>query len=183
MIARKNRSKGMWISSLWLVAALWSFPTTALAAANTSGLVSLTLQGVGTGALSAGACTTPKIPCPSGHTCQCLTGVQTLVGNRFNGGSLTFELSVDTTAATLPISTTSSCFAAGGFASIASTNGRNTVSIDLTGLTCPTVDGSAQTFNGTYVVTGATNFRGGTGSVNASFVGTTARSSLNGNLQ
>ena len=183
MIVRKNRSKGMWISSLWLAAALLSFATSAFAAANTSGLISLTLQGVGTGALSAGACTQPSIPCPLGHTCRCLTGAQTIVGNKFNGGSLTFELSVDTTDATLPISTTSSCFAAGGFASIANTTGKNTLSIDITGLTCPTVGGSAQTFNGTYVVTGGTNFNGGTGAVSASFVGAATRSSLNGNLQ
>ena len=183
MIVRKNRSKGMWISSLWLAAAFFSLATTAFAAANTNGLVSITLQGVGNGTIAAGRCTSPAIACPVGHTCQCLTGAQTIVGNKFNNGSLTFELSVDTTNATLPISTTDSCFAAGGFGSIASKNGKNTFSLDISGLACPTVGGSAETFNGTYVVTGGTNFNGGTGTINGSLSSGTSRSSVNGNLQ
>ena len=188
MVLWENWSKGMWISSLWLAAALLSFATSAFAAANTSGLVTITLRGVGTGAIAAGQCTTPAIPCPSAHLCQCFTGSQTILGNRFNGGSLTFELSVDTTPGSsavggLPISTVGSCFGAGGFAVIANTNGMNTLSLDVSGLVCPTVDGSAQTFNGTYVVTQGTNFSGGTGTINGSLVDGTSRSSLNGNIQ
>ena len=183
MVLRENWSKGIWISSLWLTAALLAFATSAFAAANTSGLVSIALQGVGNGTIAAGECTSPAIPCPVGHTCQCLTGAQTIVGNRFNNGSLTFELSVDTTNGTLPISTTGFCFAAGGFASIANTNGKNTLSLDISGLACPTIGGAAETFNGTYVVTGGTNFNGGTGTINGSLSGVTSRTSVNGNLQ
>jgi hypothetical protein len=105
------------------------------------------------------------------------------LGNKFNGGSLTFELSVDTTLPTLPISTAGACFGAGGFGLISNTNGKNTLSIDISGLVCPTVDGSAQTFNGTYVVIQGTNFSGGPGTINGSLVDGTSRSSLNGNLQ
>ena len=183
MTVRKKGLKGMWISSLGLTATLLSLATSTFAAANTNGLVSISLQGVGNGTIAAGQCTSPAIPCPVGHTCQCLTGAQTIVGNRFNNGSLTFELSVDTTDGMLPISTTGFCYAAGGFASIANTNGKNTLSLDISGLACPTIGGAAETFNGTYVVTGGTNFNGGTGNINGSLSGVTSRSSVNGNLQ
>lgn len=188
MIGQKNWFKSIGISALWFVATFLFSAATTFAAANTSGLINLTLRGVGTGAIAAGQCTTPAIPCPSAHLCQCFTGSQTILGNRFNGGSLTFELSVDTTPGSsavggLPISTAGSCFGAGGFGSIANTTGRNTLSIDISGLVCPTVDGSAQTFNGTYVVTQGTNFSGGTGTINGSLVDGTSRSSLNGNIQ
>src|SRR5215831_12094394 len=133
MIVQTNWPKGMWISSFLLAAVLLSSATLTLAAANTNGLVSIALQGVGNGAIAAGQCTSPAIACPAGHTCECLTGSQTIVGNKFNNGSLSFELSVDTTVATLPISTAGSCFAAGGFASIANKNGKNTLSLDVSG--------------------------------------------------
>ena len=121
-------------------------------------------------------------PHPTGSGYRCHSG---WLGNRFNGGSLTFELSVDTTPGSsavggLPISTAGSCFGAGGFGLISNTNGMNTLSIDVSGLVCPTVDGSAATFNGTYVVTQGTNFRGGTGTINGSLQKGTSRSSVNG---
>ncbi len=180
---RQKWFKSIGISTLWFVAALLLSATTTFAAANTNGLINLTLRGVGTGTIAAGQCTTPAIPCPAGHVCECFTGAQTILGNKFNGGSLTFELSVDTTLPTLPISTAGSCFGAGGFGLIANTTGKNTLSIDVSGLVCPTVDGSAETFNGTYVVTQGTNFNGGTGTINGSLVDGTSRSSLNGNIQ
>ena len=183
MIIAKKWSKGSWISTVSLAAALLAPSTMAFAAANTKGLVSITLQGVGTGAVAAGECTSPAIACAVTHECQCFTGAQTILGDQgFNNGSLTFELSVDTTAPRLPISTSGTCLAAGGFATIANKNGKKTLSIDISGLVCPTVDGSATMFNGTYNVTGG-KFSAGTGTINASLVGTESRSSLNGNVQ
>jgi len=183
MISLKDWSRDMGISTLCLIVILLWSATSTFAAANTTGLVGISLQGVGSGTIAAGKCTSPAIPCPVGHTCECFTGAQTILGNKFNNGSLSFELSVDTTEPSLPISTAGSCFGGGGFASIANSNGKNTVSLDISGLVCPTVDGGATTFNGTYVVTEGTNFSAGTGAINTSLDGTTSRSSVNGNLQ
>ncbi len=164
-------------------------PLAAFAAANTSGLVSVSLQGVGTGALAAGDCTTPAIACHALHTCECLTGAETLRGNQgFNKGSLTFELSIDETSASLPISTVGDCLPATGFGTIANSNGKTTILIDVSGLACPTTDGVAEVFNGTFHVTGGTGHGGkpfttGTGAINGSLAGTVSRASLNGNIQ
>jgi hypothetical protein len=155
----------------------------AFAAANTNGLKSISLQGVGVGALAAGECTSPPITCAPAHTCECLTGAQTVIGGLgFNKGSLTFELSIDETAI-LPVATVGDCLPATGFGTIASKNGKKTLSIDVSGLVCPTPEGAGQVFNGTYNVTGGTSFTSGTGAINGSQVGAVSRASLNGNVQ
>jgi hypothetical protein len=165
-----------------------ALPLAAFAAANTSGLQSISLQGVGIGALAAGNCVSPPIACKALHTCECLTGAETILGNRgFNNGSLTFELSIDLTSSPLPISTVGDCLPATGFGTIASSNGKNKILIDISGLACPTTEGVAQTFNGTYHVTGGSGggnpFTTGTGAINGSLVTTVSRASLNGNVQ
>src|SRR5712664_974650 len=132
-----------------------ALPLAAFAAANTAGLKSFSAQGVGTGALAAGDCSLPAITCAG--TCECLTGTETILANQgFNKGSLTFELSVDTTPTDLAISTVGTCLPATGFGTIASSNGKSTVLMDISGLTCPTTEGAATVFNGTYHVTGGT---------------------------
>lgn len=163
-----------------------TLPLTAFAAGDTSGLKSLNLQGVGVGALANGDCSSPAITCAG--TCQCLTGADTVLGNLgFNKGSLTFELSIETGGTSLPISTAGFCLPATGFGTIASSNGKSTVLIDVSGLTCPTTEGAAQVFNGTYHVTGGTGgkkpFTTGTGAINGSLEGTVSRVSLSGNVQ
>jgi len=165
-----------------------ALPLEVFAAANTSGLNSISLQGVGVGALAAGNCVSPAIACHVFHTCECLTGAETILGNRgFNNGSLTFELSIDLSSSPLPISTVGDCLPATGFGTIRSSNGKNTLLIDISGLACPSTEGAAQTFNGTYHVTGGTGgsnpFTTGTGAINGSLEGTVSRASLNGNVQ
>jgi hypothetical protein len=160
----------------------------ASAAANTTGLKSISLQGVGVGALAAGNCTSPAITCAPAHTCECLTGAETVLGNLgFNKGSLTFTLSIDETSSTLPISDVGDCLPATGFGSIKSSNGKTTLLIDVSGLACPTTDGVAEVFNGTYHVTSGTGgknpFTTGTGAINGSLAGTVSRASINGNVQ
>ena len=170
------------------VMGLAALPLIALAAANTAGLKSFSAQGVGIGAIAAGDCTTPAIACAATHTCNCLTGAETVLANQgFNKGSLTFELSVDTTPTDLAISTVGTCLPATGFGTIASSNGKKTLLIDVSGLACPTTEGAATVFNGTYHVTGGTGgknpFTTGTGTINGSLEGTVSRASVNGNVQ
>jgi hypothetical protein len=170
------------------VMSLAALPLVAFAAANTSGLKSLSFQGVGTGALASGACSLPNITCGTLGKCECLTGAQTILGNLgFNKGSFTFELSIDTTNSILPISNSGSCFPATGFGSIKSSNGKTTLLIDISGLACPTTEGAAEVFNGTYHVTGGSGgknpFTTGTGAINGSLEATVSRASLNGNVQ
>jgi hypothetical protein len=169
-----------------------ALPMAAFGAADTSGLKAINLQGVGTGSIAAGNCTLPAIPCGVGHTCECLTGAQTVVGTvtssqGFNKGSLTFELSIDETSSPLPISNVGDCLPATGFGSIKNSNGKVTLSLDISGLACPTTEGAAEVFNGTYHVTagsgGKNPFTTGTGALNGSLAGTVSRSSLNGNVQ
>jgi hypothetical protein len=90
--------------SMILPVAVLALPLMAFAAANTSGLVSINSQGVGVGGLAAGACTSPAITCAPAHTCECLHGAETVLGNQgFNKGSFTFSLSIDETSSALPI--------------------------------------------------------------------------------
>ena len=165
-----------------------ALPLAAFAAANTSGLKSINLQGVGFGTLAAGACSSPAIACISGHTCECLIGAETVLGNQgFNNGSFNFELSIDETSSALPISTVGDCLPATGFGTVANTTGTVTLLIDVSGLACPTTEGAAEVFNGTYHVTGGTggknHFTTGTGAINGSLKGAISRASLNGNVQ
>jgi hypothetical protein len=163
-------------------------PLAALAAANTAGLQSFDARGVGIGAIASGNCTTPAIACAGSDVCECLTGTQTILANQgFNKGSLTFELSLDTSTTDLPMSTAGSCLPATGSGIIASSNGKSTVLIDISGLSCPNADGTANVFNGTYNVTSGTGgkkpFTTGTGAINGSLVGTVSRAAVQGNLQ
>jgi hypothetical protein len=184
----KPASKRIGIAIAGIVMGFAALPLAAFAAANTSGLKSISIQGVGTGAIAAGNCTVPAIDCLSGDTCECLTGAETILANQgFNKGSLTFELSVDTTPTGLPISTAGFCLPATGFGTIKSSNGKTTLLLDISGLACPTTEGAATVFNGTYHVTGGsggkTPFTTGTGAVNGSLAATVSRASLNGNVQ
>jgi hypothetical protein len=182
------RRKGIGIVIAGLVMGFAALPLAAFAAANTAGLKSFSAQGVGTGALAAGDCSAPAIACAATHTCNCLTGAETILANQgFNKGSFTFELSVDTTPTDLTISTAGTCLPATGFGTIASSNGKSTVLMDISGLTCPTTEGAATVFNGTYHVTGGTGgkkpFITGTGAINGSLESTVSRASVNGNVQ
>jgi hypothetical protein len=100
---------------------------------------------------------------------------------------LTFELSIDETSSPLPISNVGDCLPATGFGSIKNSNGKLTLLLDISGLACPTTEGAAEVFNGTYHVTagsgGKNPFTTGTGALNGSLAGTVSRSSLNGNVQ
>ena len=180
------RRKGIGIVIAGLVMGFAALPLAAFAAANTAGLKSFSAQGVGTGALAAGDCSLPAITCAG--TYECLTGAETILANQgFNKGSLTFELSVDTTPTDLAISTVGTCLPATGFGTIASSNGKKTLLIDVSGLACPITEGAATVFNGTYHVTGGTGgknpFTTGTGTINGSLEGTVSRASVNGNVQ
>jgi hypothetical protein len=189
---RKRVTMAVAIVTLALCAASVLTAKPVFAAANTSGLVSISLQGVGTGALANGDCTVPAIACAPAHTCQCLTGAETLVGSQgqgqgFNKGSLTFELSLDLTSSPLPISTAGDCLPATGFGTIKNSTGKVTLLIDISGLACPTTEGVATVFNGAYHVTGGSGgtkpFTTGTGAINGSLAKTVSRASLNGNVQ
>ena len=184
MIIRKRI--GIAITGVAMVFA--ALPLAAFAAADTAGLKSFSARGVGTGAIAAGDCSAPAIACAATHTCNCLTGAETILANQgFNKGSLTFELSVDQSTTDLPMSTAGSCLPATGFGTIASSNGKSTVLMDISGLACPTTEGAATVFNGTYHVTGGTGckkpFITGTGAINGSLEGTVSRASVNGNVQ
>ncbi len=187
MIRKRLMAVAMVTVALGAASMLWGRPV--FAAANTQGLVNFQSEGVGIGALAAGPCTSPAIACAPAHTCECLTGAETVIGNQsFNRGSLTFELSIDETSAPLPISTAGDCLPATGFGTLSSSNGKTTISIDISGLACPTADSSAELFNGTFTVTGGTGhgnkpFTGGTGAMNGSLAGTVSRASMDGNLQ
>ena len=144
-------------------------------ASDTKGLVSLSLQGVGTGGVSNGACST--IACKTGDTCVCLAGAYSLVGNQgFKGGSFTLQLSVDTTATTdLPISDQGSCNPATGNGTISNKNGKQTVTVQVSGLECPSTSSTTpDVFNLAYVVTGGSgkysSSSGGAGTINGSQV-------------
>jgi hypothetical protein len=136
-------------------------PMVASAAAITAGLSAISVRGVGPGLLAAGNCGAPAIACEDGHACECLSGVETLVGN-VTYSQLTFALSIDTTDTSLPISNVGDCLPATGKGTLSSGSGKNTITLDISGLACPTLtedsaeSGQVQSFNGTYVVTGGT---------------------------
>jgi len=171
-----------------------ALPLAASAAASTTGLVALTLQGVGTGALALGDCA--SITCKVAGTCECLSGNETLLGNQgFARGSLNFSLSVDPTVPTLPISNVGDCLPATGAGTISNATGKNTISINISGLACPvitlnsTATAPVETFNGTYFVTGGAApgiqkpFTTGTGSINGAVNGQVVNVTLSGNVQ
>ena len=182
------RRKGIGIVIAGLVMGFAALPLAAFAAADTAGLKSFNAQGVGTGAIASGNCTTPAIACAGSDVCECLTGTQTIIANQgFNKASFTFALSLDMSTTDLPISTAGSCFPATGSGTISNTNGKKTLVMDISGLSCPNADNTANVFNGTYNVTsgtgGKTPFATGTGAINGSLEGTVSRASVNGNVQ
>jgi hypothetical protein len=174
-----------------------ALPLAAFAAADTTGLTTLNLQGVGSGALAAGSCTTPPITCAPTDTCECLTGTETVVGTKtFNKGSFNFALSVDTSSASLPISSVGDCLPATGVGTLKSSNGKTTLSVDISGFACPTISantstppGQVETFNGTYFVTTGTApgkqkpFTTGTGAINGAVNSSIVNVSISGNVQ
>jgi hypothetical protein len=165
--------------------------SSAFAAANTKGLASISVQGVGTGSLALGDCA--AIPCSTTGACMCLSGAQSLVGNQgFKGGSLTYTLSVESSITVLPVSTTpGACWPATGNATVANKNGKNTITMDLTGLACTTQNTAVDVFNGTYTVTGGSgkysSTSTGTGALNGdqtnTGTGTPAHAALTGSIQ
>jgi hypothetical protein len=142
----------------------------------TAGLVALSLQGVGSGSIGAGGpesnCAT--IPCSGSDVCACLSADYTLVGNQgFAKGTMTIDLSVDTSIEVLPISNLPAfCAPATGTGTIQNTKGNASVVINISGLDCPTLGNGPDVFNGTYVVTDGTgkfsSSSGGTGAINGS---------------
>jgi len=167
------------------------FASTGFTVSDTSGLVSLNLQGVGVGSLATGDCV--GIACKTGDTCACLGATYSLAGNQgFKGGGFTVALSVDITGTGLPISdlpdtvtppATGSCSPATGFGTISSPGPKvkNTVKISISGLECPSLSTAPDVFSGTYVVTGGTGkystSSGGTGAINGSQVPTSGGAS------
>jgi hypothetical protein len=171
-----------------IVMGVAALPLVAFAAANTAGLKQFKAEGVGTGSLASGPCASPAIACAPAHTCECLIGAETILASPvFNKGSFTFELSIDETSSPLPISTVGDCLPATGFGTINSSNGKSTLLIDVSGLACPTTENAAETFNGTFHVTGGTGGKSpnthGTGSINGSLEGTVSRVNIDGNIQ
>jgi hypothetical protein len=166
-----------------------ALPLVAFAAADTSGLKGINIQGVGNGGLANGDCA--AIACKTANTCQCLTGAETTVqtagAKTFNKGSFTFSLSIDPTSSPLPISTAGDCRPATGFGTLASANGKVQLLIDVSGLACPTAEGAAEVFNGTYIVTGGSGGKNpathGTGAINGSLEGAQSRVTIDGNTQ
>jgi hypothetical protein len=160
------------------------------AAANTTGLKSLNLRGVGVGSLATGVTTCGTQVCIPSSTCNCLTGSETVLGNNFNNGSLVFNLLVDTTAADLsPIPST--CSPAQGTAILSAKKGKQSLTMNVSGQACPTLDTTTpvDVFNGTYVVVNGSGkysaSSGGTGAINGSQSGATGLSQavLTGSVQ
>lgn len=174
---RSRRVRGTLVAGLALGLASVPIASTAFAASSTKGLVSLRLQGVGTGGLGNGACS--GIPCKAADTCSCLGAAYALKGAGIGeGGKLTVALTVDTTNDDfLPIDDLGeSCNPGTGTGTISSKNGSETITVNISGLECPTL-GSADVFAGTYVVTGGSggfsSSSGGTGAINGSQIPTT----------
>jgi hypothetical protein len=177
------------IAGIGLGVASLPLAVTAFAASNTSGLVPLSVQGVGSGAIANGDC--QGIACKSGDICACLAATYTLVGNQgFGKGSFNLLLSVDTSATGLPISDLDSCSPATGTGTIKNSKGTVTLSLAISGFECPAINDAPDVFNGTYVVTNGTgkfsDASGGTGAINGSQVpasGGTGQVAITGSVQ
>jgi hypothetical protein len=162
------------------------------AAAITQGLGALSVQGIGTGTLSTGVTTCGNETCPETDTdfCSCLTGAQSLRGNRgFNNGTLTYHLLFDTIATTLTGTSTIQCSPGQGDGILANANGKNKILIILSGEACPTTAETIDVFSGTYFISsGSGAFPSdttGSGAINGSQVGASGASyaSINGTIQ
>jgi hypothetical protein len=172
--------------------AISASPMVASAAAITAGLSAISVRGVGPGLLAAGTCA--AIACEDGHVCECFSGVESLVGN-VTYSQLTFALSIDTTDTSLPISNVGFCLPATGQGTLSNGSGKNTITLDISGLACPTLTensgatGQVEGFNGTYVVTGGTApgaqkpFTTGVGTINGAANSGTVYVSLAGSAQ
>jgi hypothetical protein len=186
MISRKLL--GTVAAGLALGVAAVSLASTAWAVANTAGLASLKLEGIGSGSLASGECAT--VACQTTHTCECLSASYTLVGNQgFSKGALVVNLSVDTTTPGLPISDLDSCFPAAGNVRLSNLKATIVVNMTVSGLECPTLAGP-NIFNGSYVITSASGGKfssssGGTGSIDGSqeTTGTTGQVAVVGTIQ
>jgi hypothetical protein len=190
-------SKGKIIGSMIgaLAMGFAASPVVASAAAITAGLSAISVRGVGPGQLANGACGGANpVACEDGHTCECLGGVESLVGNA-TYNQLTFGLSIDQTDTGLAISNVGDCLPATGRGTLSSASGKNTITLDISGLACPTLTensgatGQVQSFNGTYVVTGGTApgkqapVMTGVGTVNGAVNSSTVYVSLAGSVQ
>jgi hypothetical protein len=168
-----------------------SLATSGFTASETTGLVALNVQGIGLAVEANGAC--GGISCGS-DTCVCLTATLSLAGNQgFAKGNLGLALSIDESVTGLPISDIpGSCYTAAGSGILSSSNGKQKVNLDISGLECPTIGGT-DVLNGTYVVVGGSGkysaSSGGTGTINGSLIpsttspGNTAQVLLAGSLQ
>jgi hypothetical protein len=156
----------------------------------TAGLVALSLQGVGSGSTGGPQCA--AIPCSGSDVCECLAANYTLVGNQgFAKGTMTIDLSVDTSIQVFPISNIDGgfCAPATGTGTIQNTKGNTTIVVNISGFDCPTLNNGPDVFSGTYVVTDGTgkfsSASGGTGAINGSqFVpGGLGQVAITGSLQ
>jgi hypothetical protein len=157
----------------------------AWAASSTTGLASLSLQGVGSGEIVDQDCT--GIICGTNNTdiCSCLTANYTVIGNQgFANGNLAVTLSLDTSASVLalPISNVGACYPAAGTGQLTTKNSKSTVTFDISGLECPTIASPTpiDVYDGTYVITSASGGKfsdstGGTGSINGSQIPTSGQ--------
>ncbi|HUN57860.1 MAG TPA: hypothetical protein VMU41_07070 [Candidatus Binataceae bacterium] len=165
------------IAGLALGVASLPLASTVFAATNTKGLVPLSVQGVGPGAIAApvNTCTfgTTVFDCADSDTCECVTGTDTLIGNQgFAKGSLGFGLIFDESVGSLPASTFGNCYPGTGLGLLSNSKGNQTVSIYISGLACPTGTVGLDVFNGTYsVISGTGKYSassGGTGAISGS---------------
>lgn len=151
---------------------------TALAAPPiTKGLVSFSVQGIGTGSIATSVSTCGGLSCKVAGNCDCLTGSDTLIGNQgFSGGSFNFTLLIDLTETSLLTSDFGNCDAATGGGTISNSNKSQQVTIDVSGLACSTASGT-DVFNGTFVVVGGkgkySTASGGSGAINGSQLNST----------
>jgi hypothetical protein len=172
-LQKRKPLKTIIYAGIALGALAWPLASIAGAASNTQGLVALSLQGVGNGALADATC--QGITCSTSNGCECLTATYTLVGNQgFAKGSLGVVLSIDTTQGGLPISDISSCNPATGTGTLKNVKGTTILTLAISGLECPTL-GVADVFDGSYVITTGSGGKfssatGGAGAINGSQV-------------
>lgn len=166
-----RRVMGTVVAGVALGLASVPIASTAFAATNTKGLTSLSVQGVGQGALAGGDCA--AVACPVSGECSCLSATDSLVGNQgFKGGQFTVQLSVYPVLANLPVlSNGDSCNPATGQGTISNNKGTTSLKIYISGFECPTL-GSSDVFNGSYYVYNGTgkfsSSSGGAGTINGS---------------
>ena len=144
---------------MMVVAAGCFFASGAFAADSaTIGLGSLSVQATGTASSVFAAC--PKIQCVTGHSCICMTGTYSIVGNSgFDAGTGGLVLSVDLTNLGDPITAYPACAPATGFGNVSDRKGNQMITFLSSGQACETGPSHGQTpftwvFNGSYVIDG-----------------------------